>query len=164
MAKTGIVTKILAVAGTALAWFPLLAPIAITLIAFAAAGVWRFDYLMPAELFPVAFLGGGLLLWAAWRARMRRRQIAMPLMLMIALLAGGQALAVATGLASGAAEPAGWRWIAVLASLALYALALLAAAAAGTLLVRDLFRRGHSDYGATRAIQGPGRPPGPFQA
>ncbi len=158
MGKTGVLTKALAVAGTAFTWFPLLAPVAITALAFAAARVWRFDYLMPAELFPLALAGGALLIWAAQRAQMWRRHIAAAYVLMIALLAGGQLLAVATGLASGARAPVGWRWVAVLASLALYALALLATAVGGALLVRDLFRRGHDDYGATQVIKGPGRP------
>jgi hypothetical protein len=49
-------------------------------------------------------------------------------------------LAVVTGLASGEAEPAGWPWVLVLASLAGYALALVAMGVGGALLLRDLFR------------------------
>ncbi len=37
--------------------------------------IFRFDYLMPAELFPATLVGGGLLIWAALRAHSRRRLI-----------------------------------------------------------------------------------------
>ena len=36
------------------------------------SGMFRMDYLMPAELFLVALIGGALLIWAAPRARKRR--------------------------------------------------------------------------------------------
>ncbi len=131
-------TKLLAVAGTVLVWFPILATVLVTVTGFIGGRVFRFDYLMPAELFPIALLGGGLLLWAALRARSRRGLIGWGLGLIVGLLAGGQALAVATGLATGDAEPAGWPWALVIASLALYSLALMAMGAAGILLTRDL--------------------------
>jgi len=139
--KRSVVTKILAVAGTILAWFPLLAPILLSTMMLAASGMWRFDYLMPAELFPAALAGSVLLLWAALRAHAYVRLIAWGLGLAAVMLAGGQGLAVVTGLASGEIEPAGWPWLLVLASLGLYALGVLLVAIGGALLVRDLFRR-----------------------
>jgi hypothetical protein len=60
----------------------------------------------------------------------------------VGLLVGGQALAVVTGLASGEAEPTGWGWALVVASLVIYTLALVEIGTAGVLLVRDLFRAG----------------------
>jgi hypothetical protein len=105
------------------------------------AGIFRLDYLMPAELFPLALLGGGLLLWAALRARARRWLIGGSLAGAVVLLFGSQALAVATGLAAGRIEPAGWPWALVLAALALYVVALIVLGVGGVLLlVRDLFR------------------------
>ncbi len=56
------------------------------------------------------------------------------------LLVGGQALAVVTGLASGATEPVGLPWALVLGSLVLYCLAVLAMAVGGYLLLRNLFK------------------------
>jgi len=47
---------------------------------------------------------------------------------------------VATGLASGAAEPAGWRLALVAAALAIYTLAVIAAGVGGILLLRELFK------------------------
>jgi hypothetical protein len=143
MHKTDIFTKILAAVGTLLAWFPIAATIALSAIVAIARGVFRLDYLMPAELFPAALAGGGLLLWAALRAHARRAFIGWGLALMVGLLIGGQALAVVTGLASGAIEPAGWPWVLVIASLIAYTLTLAAIGIAGVLLLRDLFQHEH---------------------
>jgi hypothetical protein len=57
------------------------------------------------------------------------------------MLLGGQGVAVLTGLASGEIEPIGWIWGLVLASLAIYSLALIFIGAGGVLLLRDLFRK-----------------------
>lgn len=53
--KKDALTVTLALAGTALAWFPILAPIAFALVAFITRGRFLFDYLMPAELFFLVF-------------------------------------------------------------------------------------------------------------
>lgn len=140
MEKKGALTKTLAVAGTVLAWFPILAPVLLSVIVILQARILRFDYLMPAELFPAALVGGGALLWGALRARSRRRLIAWSLGLAVALLAGSQGLAVVTGLASGEAKPAGWQLAMVVAPLAGYGLALVAMGVGGALLLGDLFR------------------------
>jgi len=140
MNKTGILTKALAVVGALLVWFPIVATVVVTVAGWMRDRVFRFDYLMPAELAPAAFVGGGLLLWAALRARSRRGLIGWGLGLMLAMLVGGQVLAVVTGLASGAIEPAGWVSVLVIASLAAYTLAIAETGAAGVLLVRDVFR------------------------
>ncbi len=136
-----MLTKALALTGALLAWLPIAATVVLAVAGSLRDRVVRFDFLMPAELAPAAFLGGGLLLWAAMRAHTWRRPIGLGLGLMLAMLVGGQALAVATGLASGAREPAGWAWSLVLAALAAYTLALVEVAVSGGLLVRDLFRR-----------------------
>ena len=72
MADKGILTKILAIVGTILAWLPILAPILLTALLYLQEGIFRFDYLMPAELFLIAVVGAGLLLWASKRARLQR--------------------------------------------------------------------------------------------
>ena len=71
--KRGIFTKILAVAGTVLVWIPLLAPVFFSVMFLIRTGMFRMDYLMPAELFLFALVGGVLLIWAALRARARWR-------------------------------------------------------------------------------------------
>lgn len=140
MGMKGVLTKILAVIGTVLAWFPILATVVISVVVTVEDGVFRFDYLMPAELSLVAIAGGGLLLWAALRARSRRGLIGWTLGVIIGLLVGGQTLAEVTGLASGDIEPAGWPFVLVMASLVGYSLALIVLGVAGILLLRDLFQ------------------------
>jgi hypothetical protein len=144
MEKRGIFTKILAIVGTVLVWFPILAPVLLSIIVTMRAREFRFDYLMPAELFPVALVGGGLLVWSALRARSRLRLIGWGLGIAVGLLVGGQTLAVVTGLASGETEPTGLWWGLVLASLVVYILALIAIGVGGLLLLRDLSRTSRS--------------------
>jgi hypothetical protein len=141
MERKGILTRILAIVGTVLVWFPILAPILFSALGFITRRVFHFDYLMPAECFPAAWVGGGLLLWAALRARSRRALIGWGLGIAVVSLVGGQALAVVTGLASGRTEPGGWQSALVLATLVIYALALVAMGVGGVLLIGDLFRR-----------------------
>jgi len=140
MEKMGVLTKILAIAGTVLVWFPILAPVLLSLALLVKERVFRFDYLMPAELFLFALAGGGLLIWAALRARLRWRLIGWGLAIALGLLMGGQALAVLTGLASGETEPVGLWFALVLASIVGFSLALVGIGIGGLLLLRDLFK------------------------
>ena len=140
MEKSGILTKTLAIIGTVLVWLPILAPILFSAVAILTERKFRFDYLMPAELFPLALVGGVLLLWAALRAHLQRKLIGWGLGLTIGLPILGSVIATVTGLASGETEPVGWQWALVLAALAGYCLALVAMGVGGVLLLRDLFR------------------------
>lgn len=140
MEKKTALTKFLAIAGTVLVWFPLLAPILISVIFFVQEQIWRIDYLMPAELFLSFLLGSGLLLWATLRAHSYVKLVAWGLGLAVLMLFAGQAIAVATGLASGEAEPAGWRLGIVLASLIVYIGGMILVGLGGIFLIKDLFR------------------------
>jgi hypothetical protein len=142
MEKKSTLTKILAIAGAGLVWFPVLAPILLSVALLIKARIFRFDYLMPAELFLLALFGGASLLWAALRARLRRGLVGWGLGIAVCALVGSQALAVVTGLASGRTEPAGWPLALVVAALAIYALALVGVGIGGLLLLRDLFVEG----------------------
>ena len=140
MEKKGVLTKTLAIVGTVLVWFPILAPALLSVAAVIRERMFQFDYLMPAELFPATLVGGGLLTWAALRARSRRSLIGWGLGIAAAFLVVGQVLAVVTGLASGRSEPAGMWWMLILASLIVYTLALVGIGAGGLLLLRTLFK------------------------
>ncbi len=59
MDKTNTLTKILAFVGTALVWFPIVAPFLLSAARLIQARRFLFDYLMPAELFPAVLVGGG---------------------------------------------------------------------------------------------------------
>lgn len=141
MGKKNVLTKILAIVGTVLVWLPILAPITFSIISLIGDGRFRFDYLIPAELFFVVLAGACSLLWAALRARLQRKLIGWSFGIAIAILFVGQGLAMVTGLASGANEPEGWRWALVLGSIIVYILAVAALGVGGILLLRDLFRR-----------------------
>jgi hypothetical protein len=140
MEKKSVLTRILTIAGTALVWFPILAPVLLSVAVIVRERMFRFDYLMPAELFPATLVGGCLLVWAALRARSRRGFVGWGLGVAVGSSVGGQMLAVVTGLASGETEPAGWWWARVLALLGVYSLALVVIGVGGLLLLRDLFR------------------------
>ncbi len=133
-------TKALAMIGSVLVWLPVLAPLLFGVLRFIQARRLLVDYLMPAELFIMVLVGGALLLWAGARARTRRALIGGALGAALALLVGGQALAVVTGLASGETEPVGLPWAAVVGALILYDAAVIAVGIGGGLLLRDLFR------------------------
>lgn len=132
-------TKILASLGALGVWFPLLAPVLFAWWGWLGSGRLNFDYLMPAELFPLALVGGGLLWWAAFRAHFHSQRIGWGVGSAIIFLVAGQALATLTGLASGAIEPAGWPLAMVVASLVFYTLALVATGLEGVRLLRELF-------------------------
>ena len=140
MEKKDGLTKTLAVTGTVLVWLPLLAPFVFGVLAFFQRGFFGFDYLMPAELFLVVLLGSAALFWAALRAHAYVRLVGGGFLLAVVSLVAGQAIAVATGLASGEAQPEGWRWGLVIGSLAIYWLGLTIVGTGGALLVRDLFK------------------------
>jgi len=140
LVKHDVLTRILAITGTVLVWFPILAPILLSAALVIQERMLRFDYLMPAELFPAVVAGACLLIWATLRARSRRIVIGGGFALAVGLLVGAQVLAVVTGLASGETEPTGWPWALVLASIGGYSISLVVVGIGGLLLIRDTFR------------------------
>lgn len=140
MEKKGVLTKILAIAGTVLIWAPIALPFLFSAILFVQRRIFLFDYLMPAELGLFAFGGGILLLVAAILARSHVNLIGWGLGIALVMIVGGQALAVVTGLADGTTEIGGWQWALVLGSLILYILAIIGVGVGGVMLVRDLFK------------------------
>lgn len=139
MERKNILTKTLAVTGTVLVWFPILAPVLISAIFFLQERMLRIDYLMPAELFFFFLSGSALLLWATLRAHLHVKLVAWGLGIAVTVLGAGMWLAEATGLASGEIEPAGLPWMAVTAALFIYVVGILLVGLGGVLLLRDLF-------------------------
>lgn len=140
MEKKDGFTKFLAIAGTVLTALPVLAPVMFGIFALIGRGRFLFDYLMPAEFFFLVLIGGGLLLWAALRARAQRKIVLWSLGGAVALLVVSQLVAVVSGLASGKIDPEGFWFVLVIAMLILYIAAVIALAVGGILLVRDLFK------------------------
>lgn len=141
MQKRDTLTKTLAIAGTIAVWLPILAPFIFSVMFYFRARRFHFDYLMPAELGLLALGGGGALLWAALRAKLRVKWIAWAIGTAIFLLIGSQGLAVITGLADGSTPIGGWQWAIVLGMLIGYIIALIALAIGGIYLIRDLRNR-----------------------
>lgn len=97
MDKRDTLARILAIAGTALIWLNLLAPLVLGLLSLIFWQRFRFDFLMPVELFMLGLLGGLLLLWIALRARLLRAEVAWSLGVAVAALVGTRGIAVITG-------------------------------------------------------------------
>lgn len=134
-------TKALAIIGTILAWLPIQAPIILSAIRLIQTGQFQFDYLIPAELFPLAMIGGGLLIWAAIRARVWLKLISWSLGLAAFFLVASQAVAIYSGLATGAIPATGWQWVLVVALLVGYIIAVLVMGVGGLMLLFELFTR-----------------------
>ncbi len=151
MNNRGVFSKILAVAGTIMVWLPILAPILMTAIRLLQGGAFNFDYLIPAELFVVALIGGGSLILVARRERLRWRLIGWGLGIAAGMLGAGQVVAAATGLASGEAQAAGWPLAVVRGTIYVYILALVITGIGGIILLSRLFRRPTTEKHLRRA-------------
>ena len=138
--KSGL-TVFLAITGTVLLWFPLVAMVVLATLHLARSGQLMADYLIPGELFFVVLAGEALLLWAALRSKILVKPVIWGCVLAVAMLVLGQGLAVVTGLASGANEFAGWRAVLVAGLLILYDLAVLFLAITGVRLINLLLRK-----------------------
>jgi multisubunit Na+/H+ antiporter MnhE subunit len=93
---------------------------------------------MPAELFPIAFIGALLLLWAALRGHLKQKNIAWGLGIAIFFLISTQTIAILSGLASGSIKPVGWIWAIALTCIALYTLAIINIGLAGISLIMEI--------------------------
>ena len=133
MEKKDTLSKILAIVGTVLVWVPVLAPVVFGFISLIADGIFRFDYLMPAELVILVFVGGGLLVWAATRADTQQRIIAWGF---------GIALAAILALnAFGDVVPGSFRWAIAIGLLVVYTAMVVVMGIGGVQLWRDLFKK-----------------------
>ncbi len=140
MIKKDTLTKVLAVIGICLVWLPIFGTIMTSIFGTIGSGRFRFDYLLPAELGLSFLVGGLLLIWAAIRAKIMRKQIIWGLVIPIALLIGSQLLAVLTGLASGEYDAVGWRWLVVIVPLIGYSLGIIVEGVFGLKLLGQINR------------------------
>ena len=139
--KKNFLTRLLTASGAVLVWLPILAPLIFSIIRLVSTGQFGIDYLMPAELGLSVLAGAGLLLWAAIRSRLFVKWIAISIGVALALLFGSQGVALLTGLASGVADPSGWRLAITMAMLIGYDLAVILLGIGGFLLMRELFHQ-----------------------
>jgi hypothetical protein len=130
--------RALAFVGTSFACLPILATLALSLIGSIRDRAFRFDFLMPAELFLFFVVGATLLAVVAFRTGHQRIVIATGSVSAAATLVSAQGIAVRTGLASGAEPAAGWPLLLVVVLLIAYVASVVVTAIGGIGLVRDL--------------------------
>jgi hypothetical protein len=131
---------VLAIAGEALAAFPILATLGTSLIGTIASGGFLFDWLMPAELFMGALAGGVLLAAAALMSKRYRAAVLSTFAAVAALFSFGQAYAVLSGAADGASGVRPFPYYVMIASVLAYTAALLALNVFGALLIRSSWK------------------------
>jgi hypothetical protein len=117
-----LVSRLLAVIGTLLVWIPVVAPLLFALSRAARGAGFRYDYLLPAEIFPLSLVGAGLLIAAALLLHQRLLPILLPAGLMMALFGLVIWTAQATGLADGRVAMGGWQEYLVTGLLGLFSL------------------------------------------
>lgn len=133
-----VLCKVLTFIGLIFVWIPVIFPIIFSIIRLIQSGRFRFDFLMPAEMFLIVFLGAVLLLWVSKMTKYYTKQIGLGLISAVVFLVGGQGLAIITGLASGAIEPKGWPFVLVITTIALYDLVVIGIGVAGLFLLKKL--------------------------
>jgi hypothetical protein len=141
MKNKGLFTRVLAIAGTALVWIPVLATFIAGITASISRGKPTLDYLMPGELFLFALAGSVLLLWAAGWSHIFLKQIAVSFIALPVFLIACQTIAVTSGIASGARPAGGFAFAVMIAFFVLYVAALFYLCFMGIMFLRKLYRK-----------------------
>lgn len=139
MEKGIVIKKVLSILGTVIVLFPILFTVATSAAGTLMSGEFRFDYLMPAELFLLVFVGAVLLLVVSLQSRYFRVYIAIGFSCAVLLFFGMQAVAFLSGLASGETAEGGWAWTVVIAMIILYIAAVIELGVMGVVLTKKLF-------------------------
>ena len=139
MGKHDALSKTLAVAGTVLVALPLIAPLVFSVRFLGRPGGFRIDYLMPFEIYPVTLVGVALLIWVAFRARERKREVGWAVGGMFAGILLAAAAAKITGIADSVERLETWRYALTAALGGLSLLAQVALVVIGWLLARGVF-------------------------
>lgn len=133
-------TRILAITGTVLIGLPLAFMLITSAVVSIMSGIFRMDYFIPAELFLLVALGAVLLFWAALRSRLYLKPLIWIIGVGLVALIGSQGIAMATGLASGEREAAGFWFIFVIIIYALYVVGVIILFILGVRLSRALLK------------------------
>lgn len=136
-----VLIKVFALAGVILVWIPLIFTLLTATIGSIANRKLLFDYLMPAELFPLALSGTLLLLLAAMLTHAYRKPICLGAAAAVLFLLGSLTLAKVTGLASGSDDPAGWAMISAIVLINLYSISIVVIGTIGILINKAVYRK-----------------------
>jgi hypothetical protein len=148
MGKQDALAKTLAIIGTVLVALPLIAPFGLGLLMIGRLGGFRLDYLMPFEIYPVTLFGMVLLVWASFRARLRKRAVGTAIGGMLGGLALGSWAAQATGIADSVQRLQAWKYFLTGGLIGVSLLAQIALLVVGFMLVRDLFKASREAAGS----------------
>ena len=139
MSNRNTFAKVLVTVGTLLVWAPIAFMLYLAFTSAVTEGRFRFDYLIPAELGIVEFVGGLLVVVGAALAKSHVRGTLGGLILALAGFGLMVWIADATGLASGRVKAEGWPFMLTIGMLALFYLGLILLGVAGFSLMRKLF-------------------------
>ena len=141
MNNKNVISKIFVILGIILLGVPLLLPVIIGFISLSRYGMFRFDYLLPAELFVVVLTGAVLVLIAAILARKHVKLIAWLFGGVVVTLGALLIVPVATGINNSMEGPTGILLVILQIIVGLYWLAIILLVGGGKLLLRDLFKK-----------------------
>lgn len=133
--------KVLAIIGTILVWIPILAPIIFTILLLIKEGIFRFDFLMPMELFFLTVIGGILLIISTFISKSYKKFIIINFVILIAIFFSSQLIANLTGLASGETEPTGFWFIFLIVYIFLFIFINILLGIDGILFTRKIFKK-----------------------
>lgn len=138
--------KVMALGGTLMVLAPLAFTLLLGIIHLLSSKFLMFDYLLPAELYPLVFIGGLMLIAVAFWQKLERKLIGVSLgVATLALL-----LVIAIGLAGlepKAGQPVSFQMIIIYLLLTVYTGALVALGWGGFKLFRQLSTRGQGNPG-----------------
>jgi hypothetical protein len=140
MTSPRTIDRVLAVAGAVLVLSPLALTVLLSLIASLGAARVLFDFLLPAELFPLFLAGALLTTVAALRTRSHRYWVIGGALVTALALLSAQGAAIATGLAAGDRAPQGWPFALVMGLFLLFLAAMVATGVGSVALARYVLR------------------------
>jgi len=139
--KTIKLVRILVIIGTILVWIPILAPIIFTILLLIKEGVFKFDFLMPMELFFLTIIGGILLIIATFISKSYKKPIIINFVILIIIFFSIGLIANLTGLASGETEPTAFWFIFLIICTFLFIFINILLGIYGILLLRKVFKK-----------------------
>ena len=141
MKNNTVLIKTLAITGTVIVLSPFAFMIITSIAGSIRMGVFRMDYLIPAEMAPLVLLGALMIFWSALLSKYNLKLIIITMAAAMIFLIGSMVIAAASGLASGAMEPKGTVWAVVIITLILYGITTAGIGVEGIMVIKRLFKK-----------------------